>query len=322
MQDYKKFIEEITSLSVKTVDLLTEPIKHTLPEGQLPISDTEIFPLSCIDTRNLTDQEKLEEEKNGAFKKYWDLSHYASTWENPFEHEYELKLKNMIEMAFLDLTFELEKMKSQKKVISDLISKFNNFKVKFFDDKMVLFCNQSPYFLNTKFYQDDLKIYYLSLLNVSGIDKNYDGVSPDFIDQLYRICMTKKAALESINRKIKNYFFHVQKINEKPKKKILCWEDLIRVGLHAHLKEIESKIEGKISNWKQRIDLIECAAFCHLLYRKFFFEETFKLAENVNRIAINAFAQSKYGIDISVQLGSTKNKDRSKQEILLSWYFK
>jgi len=95
------------------------------------------------------------------------------------------------------------------------------------------------------------------------------------------------------------------------------WQVLIKEILQTRLIEIESKISDKIALWKQRKNLIECAAFCQLLYDKKYFEKG-----STNRKTVNEFALSKYGTDISTQLGSAKKTDREKHKSLLLRLFK
>jgi len=100
----------------------------------------------------------------------------------------------------------------------------------------------------------------------------------------------------------------------KPSKEesIEQWKNLIKDELHDRLNQIEEKIEAKISNWKLRIDLIECAAFCQLLFDKKYF-----VPGSTKRKSVNSFALSKYGTDISIQLESAKNKDRETRKVML-----
>jgi hypothetical protein len=101
------------------------------------------------------------------------------------------------------------------------------------------------------------------------------------------------------------------------------WQQLIKPELQAQrLPEIEDKVKNKIANWKKRDDLIECAAFCELLYDKLYFNIELKLKDQLNRKAINSFALSKYGTDIKAQLqGGEKKKARNNHKKLLSKYF-
>ncbi|MDB5280706.1 MAG: hypothetical protein JWR61_5661 [Ferruginibacter sp.] len=95
------------------------------------------------------------------------------------------------------------------------------------------------------------------------------------------------------------------------------WEKLIKSELHDHLKKIESKIESKLSNWKQRVDLIECAAFCQLLFDLKYFE-----SGSTCRKTVISFALSKYGTDIENQLESSKKAAREVHKKLLKVNFK
>lgn len=95
------------------------------------------------------------------------------------------------------------------------------------------------------------------------------------------------------------------------------WKGLIKSELHDRLSIVESKIESKISNWKQSENKIECAAFCQLMYDNKWF-----IKGSTNRKTVNQFALNKYGIDISIQLISKFNVDREKHKILLKRHFK
>lgn len=95
------------------------------------------------------------------------------------------------------------------------------------------------------------------------------------------------------------------------------WKKLIKPELQNHLADIENMIESKIYIWKDRKQLIECAAFCQLLYdRKYF------VKGSTNRATVNSFALSKYKVDIKDQLDTTRKPSREKHKILLSKYFK
>lgn len=94
--------------------------------------------------------------------------------------------------------------------------------------------------------------------------------------------------------------------------------ELINPELQPKLfNEVEIKIASKIENWKQRFDLIECAAFCQLLHdRKYF------IKGSTNRKSVNEFSLIRYGVDISIQLESSKRKDRQTHKTFLERYFK
>ena len=74
------------------------------------------------------------------------------------------------------------------------------------------------------------------------------------------------------------------------------WEELIDEDLQKKLSEIENKIQDKISIWKGGKLLIECAAFCELLYVKHYF------VKGSTRIkSLNKFAKLKYNVNIENQ---------------------
>ena len=102
----------------------------------------------------------------------------------------------------------------------------------------------------------------------------------------------------------------------QPNKPITPWETLIKVELHVRLMQIESGIQDKIAKWRERNNLIECAAFCQLLYDwKFFYKGSTK------RKSVNEFALSKYKIDIEIQLQSSANEGRENHKKFLKKYF-
>ncbi|QQR96946.1 MAG: hypothetical protein IPK18_08495 [Sphingobacteriales bacterium] len=94
------------------------------------------------------------------------------------------------------------------------------------------------------------------------------------------------------------------------------WQDLIKLELQDRLVEIENKIEPKISNWKQRKSLIECAGFCQLLYDKKYFVQG-----STNQKSVNSFALCKYGTDITNQLKTAKKDSRDIHKQKLNKYF-
>ena len=99
--------------------------------------------------------------------------------------------------------------------------------------------------------------------------------------------------------------------------KFKSWKEFIKPELHDYLSIIESKIEDKISKWKQGKMKIEGAAFCQLLFdRKYF------VAGSTKRVTVNKFALNRYGLDIENQLLSKFDTDRNKHKTLLNKYFK
>lgn len=93
--------------------------------------------------------------------------------------------------------------------------------------------------------------------------------------------------------------------------------ELIKHDLLDRLSELECKIQDKITDWKQRKDLIGCAAFCQLL-----FDKKYYIKGSTNRKSVNTFALTRYGTDIETQLNSSFNKEREKHKTLLAWVFK
>jgi len=95
------------------------------------------------------------------------------------------------------------------------------------------------------------------------------------------------------------------------------WEALIREEFHSLILSIESKLKDKIILWKQRKSLIECAAFCELLYTKKYF-----VADSTRIKSVNCFAIYKYGVDIKIQLSAGKKVARDNHKKLLEYVFK
>ena len=94
------------------------------------------------------------------------------------------------------------------------------------------------------------------------------------------------------------------------------WKKVIKIELHNRVTDIELKIENKISNWKQRISLIECAAFCQLLFDKKYFN-----AGSTRVKTVNSFSVNKYGVSIEIQLQTAKKAAREKHKKLLMKHF-
>jgi len=94
------------------------------------------------------------------------------------------------------------------------------------------------------------------------------------------------------------------------------WMLLIREDFHKRLEKIETKIEAKILKWGNREALIECAAFCELLFEKKYF-----VPKSTRIKSVNSFAIIKYGADIKNQLATSKKADREKKKVLLNWVF-
>ncbi len=125
--------------------------------------------------------------------------------------------------------------------------------------------------------------------------------------------------LKSIREEIQNIPDNKEQFIEIDKSEVdkYHWKKLIKPELQNHLEDIEKKIETNISTWKDRNLLIECAAFCQLLYDKRYF-----VKGTTNRVSVNSFAKSKYGVDIEKQLESSKRNDRNTHKTLLLKYFK
>lgn len=110
------------------------------------------------------------------------------------------------------------------------------------------------------------------------------------------------------------------KILENEKQPIavnLTWKELIDpIILESRLPYVESKILTKIEDWKQGINLIECAAFCEIMFEKKWFNNGL-----TNRAAPYQFALSKYGANIKNQLLSKSKKNRNTHKSKLQRYF-
>lgn len=83
--------------------------------------------------------------------------------------------------------------------------------------------------------------------------------------------------------------------------------NLIKDDLRDRFLKVEDQLQKQISRWKAGDDKIECAAFCELLFIKgYFFDAGNK------RVSKSAeFALHRYGVDIEIQLQSSKKRDRT-----------
>ena len=77
---------------------------------------------------------------------------------------------------------------------------------------------------------------------------------------------------------------------------------LIDPDMKSLFSEVEKKARGETGKFSSRI---RCAAFCELLYIK-----KYILASTQKRVTLNQFSKSRYGIDISNALETSKNKHR------------
>jgi hypothetical protein len=79
----------------------------------------------------------------------------------------------------------------------------------------------------------------------------------------------------------------------------------IREEFGLRLSKIETAISSKISNWKQGIDITECASFCELLFSKGYFNS------KKDRIkTCKSFAATRYGVELGSTINSGKEKSR------------
>jgi hypothetical protein len=104
-----------------------------------------------------------------------------------------------------------------------------------------------------------------------------------------------------------------------PKGLVIGVEDLIKLEflIGNRLIEVENKLKDKIENWRQGDKKIECAAFCELLHDMNYF-----IDKKSNRKGPIKFAQIRYGIDITVQMESSKKEDRATHKVKLKRFFK
>lgn len=109
----------------------------------------------------------------------------------------------------------------------------------------------------------------------------------------------------------------IEKLKKQAKGPVMQIESLIKTELiDGRLVEVENKLKDKIEDWKIGKDKIGCAAFCEMLFEKGYFFK--KITERKGPIQ---FALIRYGIDITVQMGTTKNKDRQLHKGKLKRYF-
>ena len=99
---------------------------------------------------------------------------------------------------------------------------------------------------------------------------------------------------------------------------IILIESLIKPELiDGRLVEVENNLKDKIEDWRIEKDKIGCAAFCELLFEKHYF-----IKGVTNRQGPIQYALIRYGIDISVQMASAKDKSREPHKKQLMQYFR
>lgn len=109
----------------------------------------------------------------------------------------------------------------------------------------------------------------------------------------------------------------IEKLKKQAKGPVMQIESLIKTELiDGRLVEVENKLKDKIEDWKIGKDKIGCAAFCEMLFEKGYFFK--KITERKGPIQ---FGLIRYGIDITVQMGTTKKKDRELHKVKLKRYF-
>lgn len=88
--------------------------------------------------------------------------------------------------------------------------------------------------------------------------------------------------------------------------------DFIEPGLITHFLQVEARISKKVIAWKEgrRGSQIQCAGFCEALFVKGFFAGAKPEQTSVSHVLIAEFARWYYGIDITLQISSTKKKAR------------
>ena len=163
----------------------------------------------------------------------------------------------------------------------------------------------------------DLKIYTKTDLN-----KLSDRLKVDYRElfSLNEIEEEIKNSIENIELSVKLKSNNQNSIQLTSKQNLVqssTVNELIKHDLLNRLSELESKIQDKITDWKQRNDLIGCAAFCQLLFDKKYYTKGSTI-----RKSVNSFALTRYGTDIETQLKSSFNKEREKHKTLLAWVFK
>lgn len=187
MENFDSFILEVLSLDIKVVRLLTSP--------------NEIYSLQSFNVEEQSTDELVDILKDLTFsiKKYWDLSHYSVKDENNFGNHYFEKLSKMATLALRE-SLSRNNGKEMIKVIEQMQIPFKRFLRNYIKENMNQYTtvqlSDNEINLTINYNQSDLIHNFLNCFQCSGLENNYSGYSPNFIQQLYDIYLKKRGALE------------------------------------------------------------------------------------------------------------------------------
>jgi hypothetical protein len=297
--DRKKNIENNYPTNVLFDDYLIENL-HKIAEKHK---------LSLIE-QNDTGNEKKVKEFNELMEKdsyYKAIYLYLLKFEDEFIY---LSLKDFIlncAIATYQVTMQLARHKHTK----DISIEFINEQKEFYDEKNSL-TNFELYLTKFIVAHNIYKVYDEDFNRTVFFEKAWNNCKMLNSKFKYSIKYSDNIQIEKMNSL--DWELVLNKYQHEPSNK---WKDLIKNELQDRLTEIENKIPNKITNWKQRIDLIECAGFCQLLFDKKYFVQGSTIIKSVN-----SFALSRYGTDIDIQLKAAKKESRERHKKLLNVYFK
>jgi hypothetical protein len=100
--------------------------------------------------------------------------------------------------------------------------------------------------------------------------------------------------------------YHHKKIEAKKTEKKIDPLTFINPEIHSFFINAEKKALGEIGKFNS---VVRCAAFCELLYEKKYITNT-----KTRRVTMNAFSNSRYGINILNALAATKKAARDKHK--------
>lgn len=191
MENYNAFIEEVNSLEVRTIELMTDQ------EIINQISYTKLLPLWYLNPIEFTDEEKQRLiEKGHHFVKCWDLSHYYDKRDqNIWESGYYNKLRKLERAAINDVASK-EHAKMLLKALNQQLVQMKEFGKCWKKDKMSDEANYQYLSYSQNYYQDDLRLYYLSHFITTGVQEKQDGYSTHFLKMLHDLYNVKLASFE------------------------------------------------------------------------------------------------------------------------------
>lgn len=193
MDKYNAFIEEVNSLEIRIAELMTEP--KVIDQ----ITYITLLPVWHLDTNAFTEHEKQGLiDKGHQFIECWDLSHYYDEREQIiWETSYNNKLKKMRTIALNDVTSK-KHAKMLLRALEQQIIQFKGFGKLWKEEEMSKECYNQYWSHFQTYYQDDLKLYYLSFFTTAGLQKKYAGYSTHFLKMLDDLYKIKLAAFESL----------------------------------------------------------------------------------------------------------------------------